>query len=41
MTTIIVTFQDPLVAAIVADTAVAKLQEYITNYRNKKGKRGL
>lgn len=38
MTTIIVTFQDPLVAAIVADTAVAKLQEYITNYRIKKAK---
>lgn len=39
MTTIIVTFQDPLVAAIVADTAVAKLQEYITNYRIKRQKR--
>ncbi|WP_455670957.1 Wzz/FepE/Etk N-terminal domain-containing protein [Phocaeicola faecalis] len=38
MTKVTVTFQDPLVAAIVADTAVAKLQEYITNYRIKKAK---
>ncbi len=33
-----VTDQDPLVAAIVADTLQLRLQEYITNYRTKKAR---
>lgn len=37
-TTISVTLQDPKVAAIVADSVVAKLQQYIINYRIKKAK---
>ncbi|MBS6468254.1 MAG: chain-length determining protein [Bacteroides sp.] len=36
MSIVTVTFQDPEVAAIVADSAVVKLQEYIINYRTKK-----
>lgn len=36
ITTITVTMQDPLVAATVADSVVAKLQNYITAYRIKK-----
>lgn len=38
MTTINVTLQDPKVAAIIADTVVAKLQQYIIDYRIKKAK---
>lgn len=38
MTTITVTLQDPKVTAIVADSVVEKLQEYIINYRIKKAK---
>jgi uncharacterized protein involved in exopolysaccharide biosynthesis len=38
MTTITVTLQDPKVTAIVADSVVGKLQEYIINYRIKKAK---
>lgn len=38
MTTISVTLQDPKVTAIVADSVVGKLQEYIINYRIKKAK---
>lgn len=38
MTTITVTLQDPKVAAIVADSVVAKLQQYIIDYRIKKAK---
>lgn len=38
MTTITVTLQDPKVAAIVADSVVAKLQQYIVDYRIKKAK---
>ena len=30
--------QDPIVAAVVADTVVQKLQEYIVNYRTSKSK---
>lgn len=36
--TITVTDQDPLVAAIVADTLQSRLQAYITNYRTKKAR---
>lgn len=38
MTTISVTLQDPKVTAIVADSVVAKLQQYIVDYRIKKAK---
>lgn len=37
-TTICVTLQDPKVTAIVADSVVAKLQQYIIDYRIKKAK---
>ena len=36
VTSISVTMQDPLVCAIVADTVVTKLQEFITGYRVNK-----
>lgn len=36
VTTITVTMQDPIVVATVADSVVAKLQDYVTNYRTKK-----
>lgn len=36
VTTITVTMQDPLAAAIVADSVVVKLQNYVTTYRTKK-----
>ena len=38
MTEITVTLQDPKVAAVVADSVVKKLQEYIINYRTSKAK---
>ena len=38
MTKVSVALQDPLAAAIVADSAVYKLQEYITDYRTRKAK---
>lgn len=38
MTTLTVTMQDPKVTAIVADSVVAKLQQYIIDYRIKKAK---
>lgn len=38
VTTITVTLQDPKVTAIVADSVVGKLQQYIINYRIKKAK---
>ena len=38
MTTVAVTFQNPKVAAIFADSVVGKLQEYIINYRTSKAK---
>lgn len=38
MTTIEVTMQDPLVAAMVADTVVTKIQQYITQYKTSKAK---
>lgn len=38
MTTVTVTLQDPKVTAIVADSVVAKLQQYIIDYRIKKAK---
>lgn len=39
--TINVEDQDPLVAALLADTIQSRLQEYITNYRTKKAKKDL
>lgn len=38
MTTVAVTFQNPKVAAIAADSVVGKLQGYIINYRTSKAK---
>lgn len=38
MTTVSVTFQNPKVAATVADSVIRKLQEYIINYRTSKAK---
>lgn len=38
MTKVTVSLQDPLATAIVADSAVHKLQEYITDYRTRKAK---
>ena len=38
MTTVAVTLQNPKVAAVVADSVVGKLQEYIINYRTSKAK---
>ncbi len=38
MTTVSVTLQDPKVAAVVADSVVKKLQEYIIDYRTSKSK---
>lgn len=38
MTTVAVTLQNPKVAAVVADSVVVKLQEYIINYRTSKAK---
>ena len=38
MTKVSVSLQDPLAAAVVADSAVQKLQEYITDYRTRKAK---
>ena len=39
MTSVTVTFQDPKVAAVVADSVVKKLQEYIIDYRTSRQKR--
>ena len=36
MTKVSVTLQDPVAAALVADSAVVKLQRYITDYRTRK-----
>ncbi len=38
MITLSVTLQDPQIAAIVADSVVSKLQQYITTYRTRKAK---
>ena len=38
MTTVSVTLQNPKVAAVVADSVVRKLQEYIIDYRTSKAK---
>lgn len=38
ITNVFVTMQDPLVAAVVADSVVNSLQEYIINYRTTKAK---
>lgn len=38
MTSVTVTFQNPMVAAVVADSVVNKLQEYIIDYRTFKAK---
>ena len=39
--TIDVTMQDPLVSAMLADTIVTRLQEYITDYRTNKARKDL
>ncbi len=39
--TISVNMQDPLVSAILADTVVSRLQEYVTAYRTNKARRDL
>lgn len=39
--TINVTMQDPLVSAVLADTVVARLSEYITDYRTNKARKDL
>lgn len=39
--TISVEMQDPLVSAILADTVVSRLQEYITDYRTNKARKDL
>lgn len=39
--TIDVKMQDPLVSAILADTVVARLQEYVTDYRTNKARHDL
>lgn len=38
ITEVSVTLQDPLATAIVADSAISKLQEYITDYRTRKAR---
>lgn len=38
MTTVAVTLQNPKVAAVLADSVVKKLQEYIIDYRTTKAK---
>lgn len=38
MTSVTVTLQNPKIAAVVADSVVRKLQEYITDYRTSKAK---
>lgn len=39
--TINVQMQDPLVSAVLADTVVSRLQDYITNYRTNKSRKDL
>ena len=39
--TITVEMQDPMVSAILADTVVSRLREYITNYRTNKARKDL
>ena len=39
--TIDVKMQDPLVSAMLADTVVTRLQEYVTSYRTNKARRTL
>ncbi len=39
--TITVTMQDPLVSAVLADTVVSRLREYITDYRTNKSRKDL
>lgn len=36
-----VTMQDPLVSALIADTVVSRLQEYVTEYRTEKARKDL
>lgn len=38
---IAVTMQDPLISAVVADTVVSRLQDYITDYRTNKARKDL
>lgn len=39
--TVSVTMQDPLLSAILADTVVSRLQEYVTDYRTNKARKDL
>ncbi|MBD5163287.1 MAG: chain-length determining protein [Bacteroidales bacterium] len=39
--TVNVTMQDPLVSALLADTVISRLQEYITDYRTNKARQDL
>lgn len=39
--TVSVTMQDPLVAALIADTVVSRLQKYVTEYRTEKARKDL
>ena len=39
--TVSVTMQDPMVSAILADTVVSRLQEYVTDYRTNKARKDL
>lgn len=39
--TLDVTMQDPLVSAVLADTVMARLQEYVTDYRTNKARQDL
>ncbi|MEG1839458.1 MAG: chain-length determining protein, partial [Bacteroidaceae bacterium] len=39
--TLVVTMQDPLIAAALADTVQSKLQQYITDYRTSKSRKDL
>jgi hypothetical protein len=41
LTTITVTMQNPVISAVVTDTVVARLQEYITDYRTMKARKDL
>jgi LPS O-antigen subunit length determinant protein (WzzB/FepE family) len=41
VTTLSVTMQDPLISAMLTDTVMVKLQNYITNYRTTKAKHDL
>lgn len=39
--TISVLMQDPLISAVLADTVVSRLQDYVTQYRTNKSRKDL